>query len=194
MTTADSGVAAGLVMLGDGRVVQIRPIVAGDADGLVDLHRRCSPQSRYLRFQSPKPQLRPAEAAYLADADGTDRVALVATTVEDGEERIVADARVEPTATGDGEVALLVRDDLQGLGLGRRLLTLLIHAGACRGQRRLLLYVLAENEAMLTLASEFDADPIGSNGDVTLLAIVVKQPAPGPVRRRPRQVTSSSLG
>ena len=134
MTTADSGVAAGLVMLGDGRVVQIRPIVAGDADGLVDLHGRCSPQSRYLRFQSPKPQLRPAEAAYLAGADGTDRVALVATTVEDGEERIVADARVEPTATGDGEVALLVRDDLQGLGLGRRLLTLLIEASACRGR------------------------------------------------------------
>ena len=92
MTTADSGVAAGLVMLGDGRVVQIRPIVAGDADGLVDLHRALFAAVRYLRFQSPKPQLRPAEAAYLAAADGTDRVALVATTVEDGDARIVADA------------------------------------------------------------------------------------------------------
>jgi hypothetical protein len=31
------------------------------------------------------------------------------------------------------------------------------------------------------LASAFDADPIGSNGNVALLGIVVKQNAPGPV-------------
>src|SRR5438270_9900665 len=99
ITAPVSGVRDDLVMLGDGRVVQIRPVVDGDAAGLVDLHLRCSPESRYFRFHSPKPRLRPAEAAYLAGADGTERVALVATVVEDGKARIVADARIEPTAT-----------------------------------------------------------------------------------------------
>jgi GNAT superfamily N-acetyltransferase len=174
MTAAIPGVAGvDLVVLDNGGVVQIRPIVDADAEGLVDLHLRCSPESRYLRFHSPKPRLRPAEAAYLAGADGTHRVALVATVVEDGEERIVADARIESTPTGDGEVALLVRDDLQGIGLGRLLLTLLIDAAARRGRRRLLLHVLADNHAMLSLASEFDADPLSSDGPVVLLAIVV---------------------
>jgi GNAT superfamily N-acetyltransferase len=181
MTAAAAGVAVDLVMLGDGRVVQIRPVVDADADGLVELHLRCSPASRYFRFHSPKPRLRPVEAAYLAGAGGSERVALVATIVEDGEERIVADARIEPTPTGDGEVALLVRDDLQGIGLGRRLLTLLIDAAARRGRRRLLLHVLADNHAMLTLASEFDADPISSDGPVVLLAIIVAPVARSPV-------------
>jgi GNAT superfamily N-acetyltransferase len=181
MTAPVFGVRDELVMLDDGRVVQIRPVVDGDADGLVDLHLRCSPASRYFRFHSPKPRLSSAQAAYLAGADGTHRVALVATMVEGGEARIVADARIEPTATGDGEVALLVRDDLQGIGLGRRLLRLLIDTAARRGRCRLVLHVLADNHVMLTLASRFDADPIGSDGRVVLLAIVVAPVPPSPV-------------
>jgi GNAT superfamily N-acetyltransferase len=172
MTAAAAGIAVDRVMLGDGRVVQIRPVVEGDAGGLVDLHLCCSPQSRYFRFHSPKPRLRPAEAAYLARADGTERVALVATLVEDSQACIVADARMEPIATGDGEVALLVRDDCQGLGLGRRLLALLIDAAARQGRPRLVLHVLADNYAMLALAGEFDAEPIGSERGTVGLAIL----------------------
>jgi hypothetical protein len=61
---------------------------------------------------------------------GDGRVALASATVEDGEQRFVADAPLELTAIGDGEVARLVGDAPQGLEPGRPLLSLLIDAGA----------------------------------------------------------------
>src|SRR5687767_15023950 len=96
----------------------IRPVTSHDAARLVDLHDRCSPDTRYLRYHSPKPRLRAAEAAYLAGVDGERRVALVVTAIEDGEERIIGDARFDLIGDGDAEAALLLRDDVQGAGLG----------------------------------------------------------------------------
>src|SRR2546423_4826762 len=102
--------------------LEIRPVTAEDAGRLVDLHTRCSEEARYFRFHAAKPRLRAAEAEYLAAVDGRTRVALAATAVEDGEERIVADARFDLVGDGDAEAALLVRDDVAGRGLGRLLL------------------------------------------------------------------------
>src|SRR5262245_35150577 len=112
------------------RTLQIRPVRADDADRLVDLHARCSEDARYFRFHAAKPRLRAAEAGYLAAADGRTRVALAAVTEEDGEERIVADARFDLVGDGDAEAALLVRDDVTGLGLGTLLLDRLLARAA----------------------------------------------------------------
>ena len=146
------------VRLADGRIVVVRPVDAADAAGLVDLHARCSPESRYLRFHAAKPKLRPAEAAYLASTDGRRRVALVATVTDPADhERIVADARFDVTGPGLADAALLVRDDFQGRGLGSALLDLLVGEARALGVRRLLLDVLVENRAMVTLATRAGA-------------------------------------
>ena len=101
------------------QTLQIRPVTAADAGRLVDLHARCSETARYFRFHAAKPRLRAAEADYLAGVDGRARVALAATVVEDGGERMVADARFDVVGDGDAEAALLIRDDMAGRGLGR---------------------------------------------------------------------------
>jgi RimJ/RimL family protein N-acetyltransferase len=152
---------------------KVRPVSPADAAGLVDLHARCSEQARYLRFHAPKPRLRAAEADYLAAADGRARVALAATVVEDGEERIVADARFDLTEPGDAEAAFLIRDDFAGRGLGSRLFRHLLELAAALGVRRILLDILPENAAMQALARRFGAEPVAFDGRSVLYAVEV---------------------
>jgi len=153
--------------------LQIRPVTADDAGRLVDLCARCSDDARYLRFHAAKPRLRAAEAAWLAAVDGRARVALAATAVEDGEERIVADARFDVTGDGVAEAALLVRDDRAGQGLGRRLLEQLLELAAGVGVRRVVFDILPENRAMLALVRRVGAEPVGFDGRSVLYGVDV---------------------
>ncbi|MEW6473405.1 MAG: GNAT family N-acetyltransferase [Actinomycetota bacterium] len=153
--------------------LQIRPVTPADAERLVDLVARCSDDARYFRFHAAKPRLRAAEAAYLAAVDGRSRVALAATAVENGEERIVADARFDVIGDGDAEAALLLRDDVTNRGLGTLLLDRLLEMAAGLGLRRLLLDILPENRAMLALARRVGAQAIGFDGRSVLYAVSV---------------------
>jgi len=153
--------------------LQIRPVQADDAERLVDLHNRCSDEAFYFRFHAAKPRLRAAEARYLAAVDGEARVALAASTIEEGEERIVADARFDLVGDGDAEAALLLRDDVAGRGLGTLLLDRLLERAADLGVRRVLLDILPENKAMLALAHRVGAAPIASDGRSFLYAVEV---------------------
>ena len=157
------------------RTLQIRPVRADDAGRLVDLHARCSDDARYFRFHAAKPRLRAAEAEYLAGADGQARVALAATVTEDGEERIVADARFDLVGDGDAEAALLVRDDMTGRGLGTLLLDRLLEQARGRGVRRVLLDILPENQAMLALARRVGGEPVAFDGQSVLYAVEVNR-------------------
>src|SRR4051794_27276408 len=144
----------------DGRSITLRPVTPADAGGLMDLHARCSERARYFRFHAAKPRLRPAEAEYLAAADGEARVAFVATIGDGADEYIVADGRFDFVGDGDAEAALLVQDEVQGLGLGATLLGQLLAVAGGIGVRRVLLDILPENRPMLALAARFDAEPI----------------------------------
>jgi len=155
------------------QTLAIRPVTAADAGRLVDLHARCSGTALYFRFHAAKPRPRAVEADYLAAVDGRGRVALAATITEDGEERIVADARFDLVGDGDAEAALLIRDDMAGRGLGRLLLGRLLELAAGLGVRRVLLDILPENRAMLALARRVGAEPAGFDGRSVLYAVNV---------------------
>jgi GNAT superfamily N-acetyltransferase len=170
-------------ILRDGRSVTVRPIVPGDADLLVEFHGRLSPRTQELRFHGPKPRLRPWEAQYLARTD-PHNVALVATVVEEGQERIVADGRIEKEDDG-GDVALVVRDDHQRAGLGRILLDRLLEAAPRLGLERLSFLILSQNRAMLRLAEQAGASQVGNDGAAALLVAVPS------ARQRPPQVPRS---
>jgi hypothetical protein len=60
--TAASGPVADCLTM-DGRVVQVRPVVAADAPALLALHQRLSPHNRYLRFFSAGASGSPARRA-----------------------------------------------------------------------------------------------------------------------------------
>jgi len=115
-----------------GQTVKLRLVKKGDAALLVDMFYRLSPETKRLRFhlytiKIPEEQVW-QEAEKLSDLDPQLQVAIVATTFEkDGRERAVAVARFVRQTVEDteAEVAVVVRDDFQRRGLGKRLLLIL---------------------------------------------------------------------
>jgi acetyltransferase len=136
-----------------GRAVHIRHIAAEDAERLVDLFNHLSPETRRMRFFSPRidtpDEVLWPEAVRLADINPLVEAALIAIVPENGEEHAVGVARLIREAEGapQAEVAIVLRDDYQGEGLGTALFDLLVQVAMVRGLKRLLAVSLAENVA-----------------------------------------------
>src|SRR3954453_7864703 len=95
----------GDVVLSDGATVHVRPIRPSDAEALVAMHARLSPESIYFRFFSPKPRLTDKEVERFTTVDFYDRVALVAIQGDD----MIAVARFDRRPGQDeAEVAFTV--------------------------------------------------------------------------------------
>lgn len=139
----------------DGVAVMIRHITSADAPRLVELYGRLSQETLALRFATiminvPLEQII-AESTRLATINPENANALIALIEEDGEEHIIAVARLAGANQTSAEFALVVRDDFQGKGIGAYLFDLLIQVALVRGLRYLTAFVLAENRPMLTL-------------------------------------------
>ena len=133
-------------VLADGGVVRVRPIRPDDAEGLADFHENLSFESRYFRFFSPHPKLRPDEVERFTNVDGANRVALVAT--ESG--RLIAVGRYDRLADpNEAEVAFVVADAHQGRGLGSLLLEHLAAVAAQHDIVRFVAETLPSNQRML---------------------------------------------
>jgi RimJ/RimL family protein N-acetyltransferase len=139
------------VVLRDGAVVRIRPIVPADAPRLVALYDRLSLDTRYHRFFSSMRRLPPDWARFLAGVDHRTRLALVVESPDDPD-ALIAVARYEPGGAPDtAEVAFVVEDAWQNRGLGTVLFQRLLRAAAANGVRRFRAWVLADNRRMLDL-------------------------------------------
>ena len=167
MTPAHSQPASGVPYpLGHGQVglitrsgqrVRIRHITPRDAALLVDLNRKLSPRTKWLRFFStvgiPEERLLD-EAARLSDLDPAISAALIGTIAQDGQEQAVAVARmIREQPLGDtAEVAIVVRDDFQREGIGRVIFDLLVQTALVQDIKRLYAITLPENFGMQRLA------------------------------------------
>lgn len=141
------------VTLEDGTEITLRPIRPDDGGRLRRLHARLSPESRYLRFMSPMPELPDRLVDYLVHVDYLDRYALAAEL--DGE--IVGVSRYDRIAPDRAEVAVVVEDGMQRRGIGTQLLTRLAGIARRRGIVAFEGDVLAENRQMLELARQLGA-------------------------------------
>jgi L-amino acid N-acyltransferase YncA len=83
-------------------------------------------------------------------------VALIAAVVEEQQERAVGLGQLEPIQNDPtaAEVAIVLRDDYQGEGLGKARFDLLLQVALVRGLKRIVAITLAENEMMYLLARE----------------------------------------
>ena len=138
----------------DGRQVTIRRITHDDARQLVDLFYRMSDTTRRLRFHSMRQNVPleeiEREAKRLSDLDPAHQAALAATVLEEGEERIVAVARLARSENPvEAESAVVVRDDFQNQGLGTHMLKLLVEVARSMDIECLTAWVMAENLHML---------------------------------------------
>jgi RimJ/RimL family protein N-acetyltransferase len=150
MAAAPNTSGGEIVPLRDGSEVLVRPIRADDKAALTDAFERLSDETRYQRFLSPLPELRPMDLVYLTEVDHHDHEALVAFGPDGA---VVGVARyVRPAARPESaEFAITVADEWQRRGLGTALLKLLSTRARAEGVQRFSASVLAENHEMLGL-------------------------------------------
>jgi len=139
--------------LGNGRQVMIRAVRPDDKDRIADVISQMSSESLYRRTFSEKRELSAVELKQVTEIDFEDVVALVAVMKEDGQDRIVGGGRYIRVGTSEeflsAEVAFLVDDAHQGLGIGSLLFKHLFSIARASGISMLEAEVLPTNEAML---------------------------------------------
>ncbi|MDH4094867.1 MAG: bifunctional acetate--CoA ligase family protein/GNAT family N-acetyltransferase [Betaproteobacteria bacterium] len=149
----------------EGPRVTLRPIRPEDAEMEQAFVKRLSSESRYFRFMDTLRELTPLMLVRFTQIDYDREMAFVATVPEGSAETEVAVARYVANPDGEScEFALVVADDWQGRGLGRRLMEKLIAVARARGQRSMLGHVLAENRGMLALARKLGF-VVGDSGE-----------------------------
>jgi len=145
------------VTLRDGRKARIRPIVPDDAPRLRAFHDRLSLNTTRLRFFTPMRHLSEEFARHLCTVDYDKRCAFVLSFP--GDDEIHGVGRYEWESPHSAEVAFVVEDSLQGLGIGKLLLDRLVEHGRRQGFERFTAVVLCENDSMLSLFRETDYAP-----------------------------------
>ncbi len=135
--------------LRDQRTVSIRAIRPDDKGLIIDGLHRVSAESIYRRFLMMRKEMTPQELKQATEVDFVNVVALIAFLEEDGNEQIVGGGRYIRTAGQRAEVAFLIGDSFQGLGIAslifKHLLAIARHSGITQFEAE----VLPSNEAML---------------------------------------------
>lgn len=140
--------------LRDGRTVTVRAVRPDDKGGMADGIREMSPESLYRRTFSAKRDLSERELTQLTEVDFASVVALVAVMSEEGQDRIVGGGRyirMGDAAARAAEVAFLVDDAHQGLGIGSRIFKSLVAIARASDITQFEAEVLPSNEGMLRL-------------------------------------------
>jgi acetyltransferase len=136
--------------------VTMRRVRLDDEPALIELLCGLSARAirlRYLIARSFSPGTARAEAERMLRGRAGRTVTLVATIVEAGGNQIVAVGELVPSASDPSvaAIALVVRDDYQGRGLGRNLLDQLVRQARASGVSHLRADLLAENRAVRQL-------------------------------------------
>jgi len=137
-----------VIFTNGGVAIIVREIRADDAPALRWGFEHLSDQSRHQRFLAPKAKLSSGEVRYLTQIDGTDHFALVAALADDPE-MIVGVARFVRSKEDPAvaEMAIVIADELQGQGLGKRMGLLVADAARERGVQRFTASMLSDNLA-----------------------------------------------
>ena len=141
-------------VLRDAGAIRIRAIRPDDRDRLRDHFGTLSRESVYNRFLGSKTALSEEEIRRFTELDFERHVALVATAVHEGHEKILGVARyivMEGTDPRRAEMAVAVSDDQQGRGIGTALLEHLARIAIARGLRRFEADISGSNERMLRM-------------------------------------------
>jgi RimJ/RimL family protein N-acetyltransferase len=153
--------------LPDGRPYVLRPIAPEDKPLLRWGIANASAETLHRRFLGPKPRLSAAELRYLTEVDMVDHVALVAVLRDRSDELLGVGRWVRDRARPDqAEVAVLIGDAVQGMGVGTILGLALADAARERGIARLTATMLAGNAPAQALfrriSGHLEAQPDGA--------------------------------
>ncbi len=150
-----------------GATLRLRPIRPDDAEKLDAFHGRLSWDSIYRRYFLMHPSLTSAEVTHLTQVDYVDRMALV---IEDGDQLVAVGRYDRYPSTTSAEVAFVVADEHQRLGLGLQLLEHLADAAWARGITTFTAETMASNRDMMSVfrRSGFPVASTFSDGEINV--------------------------
>jgi len=158
----------------DGREVLIRPVRPEDEELFKTFFSKITAEDLRLRFFAPVRDFSHAFIARLIQIDYARAIAFTAVDRDSGEMlgavRLHADANMET-----GEYAILLRSDLKGIGLGWRLMRMIIAWAEAEGLSIIEGQVLRENTTMLEMCRKLGfsirAEPDEPDMKVVRLAV-----------------------
>ena len=143
------------IRLKDGSELNLRPVRPEDANPLQDFVRNLSMRSKRLRYFSSLAELPQHALALATQIDYARQVTLLATReTEDANNPMLILGEAQYTALPDGrscDFAIIIADEMAGMGLGKILMQSLIDAARNQGMHSIRGDVAAENETMLGL-------------------------------------------
>ncbi len=184
-------------VLKDGSRILLRPIKKEDVDNWLSFMSRVGEYAKHLRFHGAPRELTEEEAAKYCDVDYHSSFAFVAEAMRNHEKNIVAVGRyyrLPPKSSA--EVAFLVEEPFQNIGIGTKLMEQLVHAARENGITSFEAHVLAENEEMMEVFTnygfhvdrEFEYGGYRVTFPITRTAKVIEKEM-----ERERQATKASL-
>ncbi len=141
------------ILLKNGQRCLFRPILPEDEPLLQQFIARVTKEDLYYRYFSEINEFTHDDLANMTQIDYDREMAIVAVRQQNGLDEIIGVTRAISDADNiDAEFSVLVRSDLKGLGLGRRLLEKMIAYTRDHGLQQLNGITMPRNQGMLALA------------------------------------------
>ncbi|MGQ3906301.1 bifunctional acetate--CoA ligase family protein/GNAT family N-acetyltransferase [Mixta calida] len=159
------------VTLKNGETCLFRPILPEDEPLLRCFIAQVTKEDLYYRYFSEINEFTHEDLANMTQIDYDREMAFVAVREQGGEAEIIGVTRAISDADNtDAEFSVLVRSDLKGVGLGRRLLEKMIVYTRHHGLQQLNGITMPRNQGMITLAKKlgFSVDVQLEDGIVSL--------------------------
>jgi RimJ/RimL family protein N-acetyltransferase len=138
-------------ILRNGLEVIIRAVRPDDVVRIIEAFKELEAESIYTRFFSPKREITETELQRIRETDFDTLVRLLCITERDGREIVIAEGIYAKTSDESAEVAFIVEEDYQCLGIAKRLLTHLGRIALANGIKEFTAQVLPYNSAMLNV-------------------------------------------
>jgi acetyltransferase len=158
--------------LSDGTDITIRPIRPEDADIEKKFVHDLSDESKYFRFMNSMQELTDNMLVRFTQLDYSREMALIAVAEEQGREIELGVARYAINPDGDScEFALVIADNIQGKGLGQKLMAALMEAARDKGLKTIEGEVLSNNHNMLKLMTRIGFTSKSSEEDPSIIKV-----------------------
>ena len=145
------------VQLKDGQHCLFRPILPEDEPQLRAFIAQVTKEDLYYRYFSEINEFTHEDLANMTQIDYDREMSIVAVRQHEGQDEIIGVTRAISDADNiDAEFSVLVRSDLKGLGMGRRLLEKMIRYTRDHGLQQLNGITMPHNTGMITLARKLN--------------------------------------
>jgi acetyltransferase len=142
-------------VLDNGTPALVRPVRPEDEPMLQEFFAELSAQTLYFRFFQRIKAMPHEQLARFCQVDYDREISLVAVEEPPGAERVLGLCHLySQVAYEEAELAVVVGDDYQKHGLGRKLVSFGMKLAQEKGVKRITGVVLPENEGMLSLAQK----------------------------------------